>query len=259
MTRLLTHLGPLAVDRVTTPQALARVDLLLQARRGGFVVTPNVDHIVLASERPALREAYRRASLSLADGQPLLWMSRALGQPIPEKISGSDFIWTLAQRAAERSWGVFLYGASEAVSTDAAAALMARFPTLRIVGRDTSVWPGPDSAQVVEKIRASGANLVIVALGCPKQEAWMMEHAAAISPAVAFGLGGSLDFVAGRIPRAPRWMSRAGLEWTYRLAREPRRMAHRYLVRDAKIVPLFMRMFRDRRRTAGRRVHGVPV
>jgi len=259
MPRKLVQLGPLAVDRITTGEALSRIDGLLRDGRGGFVVTPNVDHIVLAHQIPRLREAYRRAALSLADGQPLLWMSRALGRPIPEKISGSDFIWSLAERAAERDWGVFLYGASEAVSVEAAAALVARYRTLRIVGRDTSVWPNARPQTLIEKIKESGAHVVIVALGCPKQEAWMLQHELAISPAVAFGLGGSLDFVAGRIPRAPRWMSRSGLEWSYRLAREPRRMAQRYLVRDRKIIPLFLRMLADRALGAGRRAGSVPV
>ena len=259
MTRKLIQLGPLAVDRISLPQALSRIEGLIRDRRGGFVVTPNVDHIVLAHQLPRLREAYRRASLSLADGQPLLWMARALGRPIPEKISGSDFIWTLAERAAERGWRVFLYGGSEAVSAQAAAVLSARYPALRIVGRDTSAWPSAQSQDVVEKIRTSGADIVIVALGCPKQESWMLQHGGAIAPALALGLGGSLDFVAGKVPRAPRWMSRAGLEWSYRLAREPRRMAHRYLVRDRKIVPLFLRMLADRALSSSRRSASVSV
>jgi N-acetylglucosaminyldiphosphoundecaprenol N-acetyl-beta-D-mannosaminyltransferase len=259
MTRKLVPLGPLAVDRITTSRALARIDGLIRHGRGGFVVTPNVDHIVLANQLPRLREAYKKASLSLADGQPLLWMSRALGRPIPEKISGSDFIYTLAAHAVARDYGVFLYGASEAVSAKAAEVLTERFPGLRIVGRDTTAWPNAHPERVVQKIKDSGAQIVIVALGCPKQEAWMLQHSSDIRPAMAFGLGGSLDFVAGKVKRAPRWMSRSGLEWSYRLAREPRRMAHRYLVRDRKIVPLFLGMLATRLRGPRRRVAAVSV
>ncbi len=252
MTRSLVHLGPLAVDHTTSAQALARITSIVDAGEGGYVVTPNVDHIVLASNVLRLRFAYHEASLSLADGQPLLWMAKLLGTPIPEKISGSDLIWALMELAAEKDWGVFLYGASDAVSLRATEVLEARFPSLRIVGRDTSFWSGGDSPELVERIRASGAQIVIVGLGCPKQEDWMFQHAARIAPAVAFGLGGSLDFVAGNVPRAPRWMSRAGLEWSYRLLREPRRLAHRYLVRDSKIAPLFLRMIVDRLRVSRR-------
>jgi N-acetylglucosaminyldiphosphoundecaprenol N-acetyl-beta-D-mannosaminyltransferase len=230
-------------DRLTQRDALARVQALVQAGQGGIVVTPNVDHIVLSQGHPRLREAYRRAALSLADGQPLLWMARLLGRPLPEKISGSDFVTPLMALAAQESWGVFLIGASEDVSQTAAAALVAAHPRLRIVGRDTSIWRGVHSPEVVDAIRTSGARIVVVALGCPKQEMWMLQHAAMVAPAVAFGLGGTLDFLAGAVPRAPRWMSRAGLEWVYRLAQDPRRLMHRYLVRDVQIVPLFAGMF----------------
>jgi N-acetylglucosaminyldiphosphoundecaprenol N-acetyl-beta-D-mannosaminyltransferase len=248
MTRSLIQLGPVVVDRVTSDGALARIGALIRSGRGGFVVTPNVDHIVLASHSEGLREAYRHAALSLADGQPILWMARALGTPLPEKISGSDFMGPLMQRAAAQGWGVFLYGASPAVSARAASRLERRYPGLRIVGRDTSRWNGERDLALSARIRESGASVVVVALGCPKQEAWMLAHRDLLGGAVALGLGGTLDFVAGAVPRAPQWMSRAGLEWAYRLAREPRRLAHRYLVRDARIVPLFAQMLLTRAR-----------
>jgi len=253
MTRSFLRLGPIVVDRLTSSEALASIEALLQTRRGGFVVTPNVDHIVLAHQSETLRRAYERASLSLADGQPVLWMARLLGTPLPEKISGSSFIYPLMARAAVRHWGVFLYGATPEVSARAASRLESCYPGLRIVGRDTSHWTGQYDAGLVSRIRASGADLVVVALGCPKQEAWMLAHADQVGGAVCLGLGGTLDFVAGTVPRAPRWMSRIGLEWAYRLAREPRRLAYRYLVRDAAIVPLFARMLlaRSRARLAG--------
>lgn len=237
-------IGPLRVDRVTRQDALDRIDDLVRGGHGGYVVTPNVDHIVLARRIPELREAYRRAALSLADGQPVLWMARGLGSPLPEKVSGSDLIDPLMGRAARQGWGVFLFGANPAVSAAARARLLERHPSLRIVGFDTSVWradepPSREPSPVVENVRRSGAQLVIVALGNPKQELWMLRHAQAIRPAVAVGLGGSLDFVAGAVRRAPRWMSDAGLEWIYRLVQEPGRLAYRYLVRDAQILPIF--------------------
>jgi N-acetylglucosaminyldiphosphoundecaprenol N-acetyl-beta-D-mannosaminyltransferase len=257
MNRHLIQLGPVVVDRVTTAGALAHIGALIRTRRGGFVVTPNVDHIVLASHSAPLRMAYRRAALSLADGQPVLWMARLLGTPLPEKISGSDFIEPLMRRAAAQGWGVFLYGATAAVSARAASRLERRHPGLRIVGRETTRWDGQRDPALAARIRASGADLVVVALGCPKQEAWMLAHHDLLGGAVALGLGGTLDFLAGAIPRAPQWMSRAGLEWAFRLAREPRRLAHRYLVRDAAIVPLFVRMVVDRVRRGGADVSAV--
>ena len=237
------RIGAVHVDRVTQGGALAAIRRLVEARKGGYVVTPNVDHVVLASPGSALAEAYRNASLSLADGQPILWMARLLGTPLPEKVSGSDLLDPLMAEAARHGWGVFLFGASDAVSLRAAARLEARHPGLFIVGRDTSRWNPQDPAssqRVVAAIRDSGADLVVVALGCPKQELWMARHADALGSAVAIGLGGSLDFAAGAVPRAPQWMANAGLEWLYRLSREPRRLAYRYLVRDVQIVPVFL-------------------
>jgi len=238
--------GPLHVHRLTQSQALDRVAQLVANRRGGFIVTPNVDHIVLAHQDPQLQQDYAAAALSLADGQPLLWMARLLGQPLPEKVSGSDLLQPLMQRAAQDGWRVFLVGGTPSVANQARDRMREAAPGLQIVGHDSSRWAiddltPPVQSALVASIRSARADLVVVALGCPKQERWMAKHAAAIAPAVAIGLGGALDFAAGAVRRAPRWMSRAGLEWLFRLAQEPRRLAYRYLVRDPQVLPIFAR------------------
>ncbi|MEI6666729.1 MAG: WecB/TagA/CpsF family glycosyltransferase [Acidobacteriota bacterium] len=237
-------LGGLFVDRVTKDEAIGRVDDLIAAGGGGYVVTPNIDHVVLVGQDARLRAAYRRASLSLADGQPLLWMARALGSPLPEKISGSDILAPLMASAAAKQRRVFFFGATPEVSAEAARRLVARYPALRVVGRDSSYWSpdladGAADAAIIRAIRESGADLVVVALGTPKQEIWMERFQRELAPAVSIGLGASLDFVAGTVSRAPAWMSRAGLEWVFRLWQEPRRLAYRYLVRDLQIIPIF--------------------
>jgi N-acetylglucosaminyldiphosphoundecaprenol N-acetyl-beta-D-mannosaminyltransferase len=237
------RIGRVPFDAVTQRGALDAVERLIERREGGYVVTPNVDHVVLAARSRELARTYQNASLSLADGQPILWMARLLRAPLPQKISGSDLLDPLMATAARRGWRVFLFGASPDVSARAEEKLRAAHPWLRIVGRDTSVWNPSDehsSDALIDAIRHTGAELVVVALGAPKQELWMARHAAALGPAVAIGLGGSLDFAAGAVPRAPQWMSRAGLEWLFRLSREPRRLAHRYLVRDTQILPVFL-------------------
>lgn len=234
------------IDLVDQQGALNAIAGLIDRERGGYVVTPNVDHIVLASRDVTLRRIYQGAALSLADGQPLTWMAKLLGTPLPARVSGSDLLMPLMRLAAEREWRVFLFGASEEVSRDAARELTTDFPGLRIVGRDWSMW-SPDAPEpaggspVVRAIRSAEAQLVVLALGCPRQEQWMSRYRQALGPAVAIGLGASLDFAAGRVCRAPSWMSNAGLEWLFRLWREPRRLAHRYLVRDPQIVPIFLR------------------
>jgi N-acetylglucosaminyldiphosphoundecaprenol N-acetyl-beta-D-mannosaminyltransferase len=236
-------LGGLPVDGLTARGALDAIDALVDARRGGFVVTPNVDHLVVARRDARLRDAYARASLSLADGMPLIWMARALGTPLPEKVSGSDLLGPLMARAATQHRRVFLLGGTPAVSATASDRLTHDYPGLTIAGRDCSIWspeagPAADAA-LVTAIRRAHTDLVIVALGSPKQEICMARIADAVAPAVLLGLGASLDFVAGAVRRAPAWMSAAGFEWLYRLAQEPGRLAHRYLVRDLAVVPLF--------------------
>lgn len=253
------QLGPVAVDAVDHRGALQQVARLVESGSGGYVVTPNVDHIVLASRDATLQEVYAGASLSLADGQPLTWMARLLGTPLPERVSGADLFLPLMQQAADRGWRVFLFGASEEASLEAAHRLTGRFPALQIVGRDTSWWSPDDEESsgglpVALAIRDSGAQLVILGLGCPRQELWMARYRNLIAPAVAFGFGASIDFAAGRVRRAPAWMSRAGLEWTFRLWCEPRRLAHRYLRRDLHILPIVVSAWLQSL-TNGRRTH----
>lgn len=245
---LRSTIGSVGFDRVDRDEALLQIDHLIAARRGGYIVTPNIDHVVLAHQRPELRSVYAEAALSLADGQPLVWLARLLGQPVPARVSGSDLLSPLMQLAADRHYPVFFFGASPDASGEAARRLQARHHGLEIAGRDCRMWSPddptpPEDSPVVRRIQQSGARLVVLAMGAPKQEIWMHRHRAVLGHAVAIGLGASLDFAAGHVRRAPAWMSNAGLEWSYRLAQEPARLAHRYLVRDLAIVPIVARQW----------------
>ncbi len=207
--------------------------------------TPNVDHVVMAEHDVRFRTAYQAAALSLVDGAPVLWASRLLRTPLPAKVSGSDLVMPLMQRAAERGYRVYFLGGAEGVADLARSKLEAALPELRIVGTDASrisvdADPGQVDA-VVERIRNAQADLVLVALGAPKQELWSYSRTSALSPAVLIGVGASLDFVAGVQKRAPRWMSKVGMEWLYRLAQEPRRLAGRYLLRDPQFFWILAR------------------
>jgi N-acetylglucosaminyldiphosphoundecaprenol N-acetyl-beta-D-mannosaminyltransferase len=242
MSRNTIQLGGLRIDRLTQHAALDAIASLVAAQRGGFVVTPNLDHVALAKRDVHLSAAYADAALSLADGQPLVWCSHLLGTPLPERVAGADLLAPLFARAEAEGWRVFLLGGQEDVSRRAKRMLRARHPRLRFVGRDASYWSprstaAPEDEPTVRAVRRARPDLVIVAYGCPKQERWMHRHAAQLGSAVCFGLGGSLDFYVGAVRRAPVWMSRAGVEWMYRLAQEPRRMAVRYLWRDPQVVP----------------------
>jgi N-acetylglucosaminyldiphosphoundecaprenol N-acetyl-beta-D-mannosaminyltransferase len=245
MLRNTIQLGGLPIDRLTQHTALDAIASLIAAQRGGFVVTPNLDHIALARGDQHLRAAYQDAALSLADGQPLVWGSRLLGTPLPERVAGADLLAPLFARAEQEGWRVFLLGGQEDVSRRAKRMLRARHPRLRLVGRDASYWSPrstalPENEPTVRAVQRARPDVVIVAYGCPKQERWMHRHAAHLGSAVCLGLGGSLDFYVGAVRRAPAWMSRSGIEWMYRLAQEPRRMAVRYLWRDPQVVPALL-------------------
>ncbi len=216
-----------------------------------MVVTPNVDHVVIAERREDFRAAYAAADLSLADGKPIVWASRLLGSPLPEKVSGSDLVLPLLDRAAARGWRVFLLGAGPGVANAAADLLRRR--GVDVAGTATP-WvraepgePDPEGDTAVEVIRAARPDLVLVAFGAPKQEIWMHRRRGALSPAVLVGIGASLDFLAGRVRRAPRWVSHSGLEWLWRLGREPRRLWRRYLVDDPRFLAVLLRTMRERR------------
>lgn len=254
--REVIEVGTVPVDKVTFEGALDAVDALVRAHRGGYVLTPNVDHVVLAETEPALADAYAGCALSLADGMPILWASRLLGRPLPAKVSGSDLVAPLMTRAADRGWSVYLLGGAPGVGTRAAAVLEKRLPGLRIVGVDAPRLPSVDGVEAVaaaERVRAAAPDLLLVALGCPKQELWIHRYATHLGATVALGIGASLDFVAGTARRAPRWISRLGLEWLYRLLREPRRLWRRYLVRDPAFLGILWRQLRARRRALAAR------
>jgi N-acetylglucosaminyldiphosphoundecaprenol N-acetyl-beta-D-mannosaminyltransferase len=246
--------GRIFAHDVTFAEALDEITALAAKGAGGTVLTPNVDHVVIAEHDDALASAYDACSLSLVDGQPLVWLSHALGQPLPEKISGSDLVVPLLARAARERLRVYLLGARAGVGLKAKERLQYDLPTLNIVGVDAPELgferdPTANEA-VLARIREAKPHLLLVALGAPKQELWMQKNRAAFAPAVAIGVGGTLDFIAGEVKRAPRIVSQLGAEWLYRLAQEPRRLAHRYLVRDREIVGIAWRTWRRTRREA---------
>ncbi|HEX3776368.1 MAG TPA: WecB/TagA/CpsF family glycosyltransferase [Polyangiaceae bacterium] len=239
------RVGSLPIDVVNFEGALDVIDRLVRAGSGGTVFTPNVDHIVMAEHDERFRTAYRAASLSLVDGTPVLWASRLLGTPLPVKVSGSDLVLPLMERAAERGYRVYFLGGAPGVAELARQKLAESLPSLQIVGIDESRidiekdMSRPD--EIVERIQHARPDLILVALGAPKQEIWSYARFDQLKPAVMVGVGASLDFVAGVQKRAPRWMSGVGLEWTYRLAQEPRRLAARYLLRDPQFFAILLK------------------
>jgi N-acetylglucosaminyldiphosphoundecaprenol N-acetyl-beta-D-mannosaminyltransferase len=225
--------------------ALSSIEEMIATRAGGMVFTPNVDHVVIGERHDRFRSAYQRASLCLVDGTPLLWASRLIRQPLPEKVSGSDLVLPLMQRATQRHWRVFLLGGAPGVGDNAAARLRMMFPGLDIVGtaapRIDLGGERDERIAVATQVAASKPDLVLVCLGAPKQELFCDEVMDVLKPAVLVCVGAGIDFIAGVAKRSPPWMSRWGVEWLYRLAHEPRRLAGRYLLRDPEFALILLR------------------
>ncbi len=258
-TRARLRMGHLWVDVLTRGQALDALDALVARGEGGSVFTPNVDHVVMAEHDAGFRAAYAGASLSLTDGVPLVWASRLLRPAVPEKLSGSDMLLPMAQRAAQRGWRVYVLGGGPGSAVEAARRLRDDHG-VNVVGTDDArISCEPDhaaDAPVIARIRAARPDLLFVGLGAPKQELFIARALPAMGPVVAVGVGASLDFLAGALRRSPAWMSRAGLEWAYRLGQEPRRLWRRYLVQDPKFVLIVLTMLLRPRRE---RVCHVPI
>jgi N-acetylglucosaminyldiphosphoundecaprenol N-acetyl-beta-D-mannosaminyltransferase len=244
------QIGELPIDALDLPGTLDAIEDLVRTRGGGTVFTPNVDHIVIAEKDDRFRQAYKRVSLSLVDGTPVLWAARLLGRPLPEKVSGSDLVLPLMQRASERGWRVFLLGGATGAAEKAAARLKTQFPALIVAGIDAPRVdlgsPASDRRAIAARVAETKPDLVLVAFGAPKQEIFSDEVLDLLKPAVLVCVGAGVDFVAGLVRRSPAWMSRWGLEWLFRLAHEPRRLAGRYLLRDPQFLLILWRQLARR-------------
>lgn len=241
------------VDALSLEQAAERVARFLaeaesdRATPARYVVTPNLDHAVQLLENVDLRSVYRAAALILPDGMPLVWAARWNGYSLFERVTGSDLTPRVLSIAPPGT-KVFLLGGSDEASARAQARIEADYPNVAVVGRSSPprgfekdpAW----SDRLTHEITSSGAELVILGLGAPKQELWAHAHAARLPGTVLLCVGATIDFLAGTVSRAPRFVQRIGLEWLYRMLSDPGRLVQRY-AKDAWYLPLLL--WRDRR------------
>jgi N-acetylglucosaminyldiphosphoundecaprenol N-acetyl-beta-D-mannosaminyltransferase len=215
------------VDGVTRAWALERIGGWIEQRRATperparQVITLNPEMVMAARADATLRQAIERAALVVPDGIGVVWAARWLGWRVPERVTGIDLLVALAELAAARGWRIFLLGGAPGVAEAAARQLRAACPALLVAGTYAGTPALADDAPLAARVRASGADLVAVAYGVPAQERWIARNRTQLGAGVAIGVGGAFDLLAGRVPRAPRWLRRAGLEWAYRLWREP--------------------------------------
>ena len=218
-------------DHVTIAEAIAQIETMIAARKPHYVVTANVDFLVQAHRDVELRRILLDADLVLCDGTPLVWASRWLGNALPERVAGADLVPQLMAVAAQKAHRVFLLGAAEGVAAEAAARLERQYPGICVVGHYSPPFAGlldMDHDAIIRRVREAQPDILLVSFGCPKQEKWIAMHHRALGVPVAIGVGATLDFLAGRVKRAPAWMQRSGTEWIFRLLQEPRRLFRRY-------------------------------
>lgn len=215
----------------------------LRAGGGGWLVTANVDYLRLCAVDPACAALVRSADLVVADGIPLLWAARLARTPLPDRVAGSDLVWLCAERAASEGRSLYLLGGNPGAADAAARRFRERWPGLEIAGVSSPrVSADPDAAELREigdAIERARPDLVYAAFGAPKELRVIAGLRPRLPAAWWIGVGISLSFAAGDVPRAPRWLQRMGLEWAYRLAQEPARLGPRYLLHD---VPFALRM-----------------
>lgn len=212
--------------------AVQRALALIAQRSRGWVVTPNPEIVMIAQKDPDMGNAVEGAALVLADGIGVIYAAKLLGTPLPAKVPGCDFAQNVMASLAKTGGSVFLFGAKPGVAKKAAENLQKSHPGLVIAGVNDGYFK--DDAPIIEKINAAKPDFLLVCLGAPKQEKWMRDHAAQLDVGLMAGLGGSLDVFAGAVQRAPLGWQKLGLEWLYRLLKEPRRIG-----RMAKL-PLFL-------------------
>lgn len=215
----------------TFADTLRAVDRLIEAGAPSYFITANLHYAMLTSRDPRLAAVNRQAAFLIADGMPLVWAARWQGTHLPERVAGADLVPALCTRAAEKGYRVFLLGGEPGVGDEAGRRLCARSPGLQVVGVEAPPFREPTAEEedrLVGRIRAARPDLLFVAFGQPKGELWLARHFRALGVPAAVQIGASLDFLAGRVRRAPRWMQRSGLEWCHRLARDPRRLLARY-------------------------------
>lgn len=231
------------VDAISIDDVEKEVLHAIESGKKKHLVFINALKISEIEDSPALKEAVEAADYILADGVPVLWVSRLFGRPLPGRVNGTDLFERLLERAEERGKSIFLLGAREENLSRLVAVINKRFPKLRIAGFRNGYFTDAQDAEVIDKINASKADILFLGFSSPKKELWAYKYKDKIHAPIIQGVGGSFDVVAGIIPRAPKWMQRCGLEWLDRVIKEPRRMFGRYLRSNSRYVYLVLKYY----------------
>jgi N-acetylglucosaminyldiphosphoundecaprenol N-acetyl-beta-D-mannosaminyltransferase len=230
-------------DAVTLDEAVALVFAWRRepVRRTHIVVTVNVAILMMMRDDPKLTDAVERADVVVVDGKPLVWTSRWLGSPVPEKVSGVDLMLRLLELGGERRLSVYLLGTTQDRLDALQRVILEKYPKVRIAGAHHGYFLPSESPEIVRRIREAEADVLLVGMPAPFKEIWCEEHRDELATPTVLGVGGAFDVIGGFVARAPRFMQNAGLEWAWRLAMEPRKLWRRYLVTNTTFLALLPR------------------
>lgn len=252
--KVIDFLG-IRLNNMTAEEILNHIDYCIKRRTPCQIVGINVDQALRAIEDEYSHKIFDDAEIVFTDGKPIMWMSKWLKRPIIEKVSGPDLMLLLCERAAEKNYKIFLFGAGPGVAAQAAKNLERDFPGLQCVGTYSPPFgfeKNPEEMnKIINMLKESGADQLFVGMGSPKQDIFIYENIKKYGIPVSYSMGAALDFLGGGAKRAPKWMSDHGLEWFYRFLQNPKRLYKRYFVDDRRIFKYY-REFRKKEKAAGR-------
>lgn len=230
------------VNNVNMDEAIQAIEDMIASEKKSYIVAINVDVVMKIENDSYLKEITDEADMVLVDGKPLEWIAKWHKRPIKAKISGSDLVPILCKRAAEKGYSVFIIGGKDGIADKAKQNLERDLPEIKIVGTYAPPFgfekDEKELNKINEMITVAHPDILIACFGCPKQEKWIYENYQKYVAKVSICAGATVDFLAGNVTRAPKWMSDNGLEWFYRFLQEPKRMFKRYFVDDFKILGL---------------------
>ena len=233
------------VNNVDMEETIQTIDSFIKQRKKSYIVAINVDVVMKIEQDAYLKKITDQADMVLVDGKPLIWISKLHKRPVKAKISGSDLVPKLCKEAAKKGYTIFIIGGKDGIAEQAKLCLEKQLPGIKIVGTYAPPFGFEKDQKELDKINQmisdAHPDLLIGCFGCPKQEKWIYENYKKYDATVSVCAGATVDFLAGNVKRAPKWMSDHGLEWFYRFTQEPKRMFRRYFVDDVKILKLIIK------------------
>ncbi len=230
------------VNNLSMKDCLEAIDSLVSQDKKSYIVAVNVDVIVKIEDDPYLKKIIDNAELVLVDGKPLQWIAKYQGNPIKEKISGSDLVPLLLKQASDKGQSVFIIGGKDGIAQKAKSNIEKSNPKIKIVGTYAPPLGFEKDQKELDKINVMISDchpdILIACFGCPKQEKWIYENYLKYEAKLSVCAGATVDFLAGNVKRAPKWISNIGFEWFYRFLQEPKRLFRRYFVDDVRILKL---------------------